>query len=217
MNEDFTGFGLEPADRAWLQEWFSSLEDPLGLTLECQAYIATHYANFLVFAQTILEDGERSRAVALSVLTEIAADWSSFTRQVPDTAAAGFELLVQAVVVEAHLMGLELPFDKQARLARQLLDDMRQSLQGPEADTDVGLYRTLRLLMPRQFDILILKAAGRSTLFVAWFLQTAPSTVDRNYHRAKAYIGGEMQLRRLVKPDLPARSPGARRRTGVTS
>jgi hypothetical protein len=217
MNDDFTGFGLDPADRAWLQEWFSALEDPLGLTLECQAYIATHYANFMDFAHTILDDYGRSRRVVLAVLTEIAVDWPVFTRRVPDTGAAGFELLVQAVVVEAHQAGLEHPFDRQALLAHQLLDEMRQSLQEPDADTEVGLYQTLRLLLPRQFDILILKANGCSTLFVAWLLQTHPSTVDRNYHRAMAYVGGEMQLRRLIKPDRSTRPQRVRRRTGVTS
>lgn len=217
MGGDFNGFGLDPADRAWLQEWFSTLEDPLGLTLECQAYIVTHYANFLVFADSILEGHERSREVTLAALTEIAVDWPSFTRRVPDTAAAGFELLVQALVVEADLIGLDHPFDKQARLAHRLLHDMRQSLDEPEADSDVGLYRMLRLLPPRQFDILMLKVAGRTTLFVAWFLQTSPSTVDRNYHRAKAYVGGEMQLRRLIEPDWPADASRAWLRTGVTS
>ncbi|WP_042408104.1 hypothetical protein [Streptacidiphilus carbonis] len=211
----FDGMGLDPEDQKWLRGWFSCPEGQLTLTLECEAYIVEHYANFTAFAHQVLGDFERARQVAISVLTEIAVDWDAFTLS-PDLAAGGLERLVEEVVVEAHGMGRAQVLDDLATEARTLLHDLRLALDEPDADTEVGLYRTLRLLPPRQFAILMLKAHGCSSAFIAWFLQTHPSTIDRNFNRAKAYVGGEMQLRRLLR-DAPSATPArTRRHSGAT-
>ena len=218
MNDDsfpFDGLGLDPADQQWLRGWFSCPENQLALPLECEAYIVEHFANFTVFAHQVLDDFERARQAAISVLTEIAADWDTFILS-PDLAAGGLERLVEEVVVEAHSMGRARALDDLAVEARTLLRDLRLALDEPDTDTEVGLYRTLRLLPPRQFAILMLKVHGCSSVFIAWFLQTHPSTVDRNFNHARAYIGGEMQLRRLLKTPQSTGPARTRRHTGAT-
>ncbi|MFC1416123.1 hypothetical protein [Streptacidiphilus cavernicola] len=218
MSDDhspFDGMGLEPEEQAGLRDWFSAVEPPLALSLDCEAYIVTHFSNFTVFAWQVLDDYEHARRVALTVLIEIAADWDAFILG-PDIAASGLTRLVEEVVIEAHSVGRSRALDALADEARGLLRGMRQALEAPDADTEVGLYQTLRLLPARQFDILMLKAHNRSTVFIAWFLKTHPATVDRNYNRAKAYVGGEMRLRNLLKTPQDTAPARKRRHTGAT-
>lgn len=212
----FEGMGLEPDDQAWLQSWFATPGNRLALSLECEVFIAKHFADFTVFADLVLEDYPRARHVVTVVLTRIAADWENFTRG-PNPPAHGLEKLVEEVVIQAHQMGRARALDDLAEKARDLLRGLRRALDEPEAETEVGLYRALRQLQTRQFDVLILKAGGHSSVFIAWLLQTHPATVDRNFNKAKAYVGGELQLRHLLKK-APQPSPSARTRrtTGAT-
>ncbi|WP_380282466.1 hypothetical protein [Kitasatospora purpeofusca] len=78
-------------------------------------------------------------------------------------------------------------------------------------DPMTHLLARLSVLTQRQFDIVILKAAGRSSHFIAWFLGTHPSTADRDLRRAMNQLDVELRPLNLLKPTDTRTSRGDRR------
>ncbi|GAA2793146.1 hypothetical protein GCM10010441_17990 [Kitasatospora paracochleata] len=119
-------------------------------------------------------------------------------------------MLSTAVVSEANRSRRDAQLAARLDRAKTLLADLRESLNAPDADdTEYGLYQALRQLSDRQFDVVILKSQGRSTLFTAWVLSTHPSTVDRNYNRALARLEEILRPRRVLHT-APTRRRGGR-------
>ncbi|MET9402088.1 sigma factor-like helix-turn-helix DNA-binding protein [Kitasatospora sp. NPDC002965] len=202
-------------------QWGAAVELPVdGMPLEYEAFTLTHRPSYLCFAQEILGDPGVAGEVVHEVLVQLAIDWPEALRS-PDIVVTAWGMLCHAIRAEVRRRDRDPQLLVRLARLRTTLDRMRAALpdteattaadRDPDADTDDPLMVLLATLSPRQFDVVILKAHGRSTHFIAWFLGTHPSTVDRNLARALARLDDGLRPLRLLHPGTPDHRRGERR------
>jgi DNA-binding CsgD family transcriptional regulator len=204
MDESFPfAIGPEPAHEP--DNAGAAVDLPAAVPLTYGAYLLGHRAEFIRFAEEMLGDPKVARTVVHHVLTAVEIDWDEIL-QGPGVDDVVRDMLLSAVLTEVHRSNRQEQLAERVARVLDLLEQMRASLLDADAeDSELGLYPVLRTLSSRQFDVVILKASDKSTLWIAWFLRAHPSTVDRNHKRALARIEEVMRQRRLLHPDTPRR------------
>lgn len=213
MNEDSPLFAIGPDPDAGQSGADAAVHLPVdNLPLDYEAFVMGYRASYLRFAQEILGTPEAADEVVHQVLLQIAIHWVQLLAG-PDLVANAWGMLCHALrAMLCHALRAEVRRRESDPVLvyrldriRALLARMREALPAPDSedgtahDTGTALRIQLGKLTPRQFDVVILKAAGRSTYFIAWFLGTHPSTVDRNLKRALAQLEDGLRPLRLLK------------------
>ncbi|MGW3077836.1 hypothetical protein [Kitasatospora sp. NPDC001132] len=216
MNEEsLFAIGPEPArDPDAGQPATPAVDLPVDLPIDYEAFNLTHRPSYLRLAEEVLGDTEAAEKVVQQVLTQIAVHWPQLLAS-PDVVASAWTMLCHAIRFEVRRREHDPELLARLNDLRVMLAQMRASL--PDAyvvDDDgrieTGLFEQLGKLTPRQFDIVILRAAKRSTYFVAWFLGTHPSTVDRHLKRALDQLEEGLRPLHVLKSARPTRR-GVRR------
>ncbi|WP_404870924.1 RNA polymerase sigma factor (plasmid) [Kitasatospora griseola] len=189
-----------------------------GMPVDYEAFVLTHRASYLRFAEEVLGGPEAADKVVHEVLVAISIHWHQLLAG-PDVVVTAFGMLCHAIRAEVRTIERDPRFVARIGRLRDILELMRSALptakigseQAEDWDPMNQLLARLGTLTPRQFDIVILKAAGRSSHFIAWFLKTHPSTVDRDLSRAMDQLDAELRPLSLLKPTTTRRNRGDRR------
>ncbi|MFF7459598.1 RNA polymerase sigma factor [Kitasatospora sp. NPDC008115] len=221
MNDDaFSLFaiGPDPGHEPDAGLFGAAVELPVdGMPIDYEAFVLTHRDSYLRFAEEVLGGPEAADKVVHEVLVQIAIHWSRLLAG-PDVVVTAWGMLCHAIRAEVRTIERNPQLVARLDRLRTILEQMRTALPTEEIGSEKAedwdpmthLLARLRVLTPRQFDIVVLKAAGRSSHFIAWFLGTHPSTVDRDLRRAMDQLDGELRPLNLLKPPT-ASSRGDRR------
>ncbi|MFF2123436.1 RNA polymerase sigma factor [Kitasatospora sp. NPDC058184] len=215
MSEELRAIGPEPArDPDAGQSATPAVDLPVNLPIDYEAFTLTYRGRYLRVAEEILGDRAAAEKVVHQVLVQIATHWPQLLAG-PDVVVTAWGLLCHALRFEVRRRESDPELLARLERLRVMLAQMRAALPDfytvdDDGRVQTGLFEQLGRLTPRQFDIVILRAAKRSTFFIAWFLGTHPSTVDRNLKRALAQLEEGLRPARVLKSARPTRR-GARR------